>query len=431
MAVSLEALKSRRAPIRSSIVYLISMCFDVLLLGPIGGWTEQARADGVGLQADDWFTINKDYSSQRYVDLDQITPNNVGQLKEVCEVDLNEPSWFSSGILKIGRTLYVTTRRMTYAIDGETCELLWKYIIPDIVKRKNDGNSNNRGAAYLDGRLFRGTVDGRMIALDARTGELLWENPDADQDKAESFIAGPVAWDGKVFSGIATADFGARGRVMGFDAKTGKELWRFYTVPDDCGIPPVYNPPNYCGGAFWTSFSLDPATGELFAPASNPYPDFTGDVRPGDNLYTNALLSLNADGGSLEFGAGLNWYFQAVPHDIHDWDLGTAPTLYRNPDGKNIAAIGGKDGNVYLIDRATHKPIGLPTPGTTQENGDEPFPANPKFPGLPRQTPFGSAVGKAATNLPAPPTVHNSTHSMSAWSIGAFFSITSLTPTAA
>jgi glucose dehydrogenase len=123
MAVCLEALKSRRAPTRSSIICLISMCFAVLLLCPIGGWTEEARADGVGPQADDWVTINKDYSSQRYVDLDQITPNNVGRLKEVCEVDLNEPSWFSSGILKIGRTLYVTTRRMTYAIDGETCEL--------------------------------------------------------------------------------------------------------------------------------------------------------------------------------------------------------------------------------------------------------------------------------------------------------------------
>jgi alcohol dehydrogenase (cytochrome c) len=169
---------------------------------------------------------------------------------------------------------------------------------------------------------------------------------------------------------------------MGFDAKKGTELWRFYTVPELVPNPPP-NQPNYSGGAFWTGFSLDPATGEVFAPVSNPFPDYTGDVRPGDNLYTNALLSLNADGGSLEFGAGLNWYFQAVPHDIHDWDLGTAPTLYRNPDGKNIAAIGGKDGNVYLTDRATHMPIVPPTPGTTQENGDEPFPPNPKFPAVP------------------------------------------------
>lgn len=144
-------------------------------------------------RADDWITVNKDYSSQRYVGLDQITPNNVRGLKEVCEIDLNEPSWFSSGILKVGRTLYVTTRRMTYAIDGETCKLRWRYVIHDIVKATNFGNSNNRGAAYLDGTLFRGTADGRLIALDARTGKKLWENPDADQDKAESLIAAPVA----------------------------------------------------------------------------------------------------------------------------------------------------------------------------------------------------------------------------------------------
>jgi alcohol dehydrogenase (cytochrome c) len=330
---------------QNNIWQILLICF-VILAHPAGGKAEEAQTDRAPPQADDWFTINKDYSSQRYVDLDQITPKNVAQLKEV---------W-----------------------------LRWRHVInDDALNQGNFGSSNNRGAAYLDGRLIRGTADGRMIALRAKDGKLLWENLNADQGKQESFVAAPLAWDNKVFTGIATADAGARGRVMGFDAKKGTEQWRFYTVPDECGIPPVYNPPNYCGGAFWTGFSLDPATGELFAPASNPYPDFTGDVRPGDNLYTNALLSLNADGGSLEFGAGLNWYFQAVPHDIHDRDLGTAPTLYRNPDGKNIAAIGGKDGNVYLIDRATHKPIGPPTPGTTQKNGDKPFPANPKFPGFP------------------------------------------------
>jgi alcohol dehydrogenase (cytochrome c) len=369
------------------VISVFSLGF--LLLCPVGGRGQYVTASKLTLRADDWITINKDYSSRRYVDLDQITPQNVAGLKEVCEIDLNEPSWFSSGILKVGRTLYVTTRRMTYAIDGETCELRWHKVIHDIVKPNNPGNSNNRGAAYLDGRLFRGTADGRMIALDAETGKKLWENPDADQNQKESFIAGPVAWDGKVFTGIATADFGARGRVMGFDAKTGKELWRFYTVPELVPNPPPPLPgqpiqPDYSGGAFWTSFSLDPATGEVFAPVSNPFPDYTGDVRPGDNLYTNSLLSLNADGGSLEFGAGLNWYYQAVPHDIHDWDLGTAPALFTNSDGKNIAAIAGKDGNVYLIDRATHMPIVWPpTRGTTQENGSAPFPANPNTPPLP------------------------------------------------
>jgi len=284
---------SARLRMRGRIYRLASIfLLGLLLLCPMGGRSQGGAGSETPLRgADDWFTVNKDYSSQRYVDLDQITPQNVGGLKEVCEVDLNEASWFSSGILKIGRTLYVTTRRMTYAIDGETCELRWRYVIPDIIKPDNFGNGNNRGAAYLDGRLFRGTTDGRMLALDARTGKFLWEDKDAEQAANESFIAAPVAWDGKVFSGIATADAGVRGRVMGFDAKTGKELWRFYTVPAPMPVPP--NPPgtpNYAGGAFWTSFSLDPTTGEVFAPASNPFPDYTGDVRPGDNLYTNALF---------------------------------------------------------------------------------------------------------------------------------------------
>jgi alcohol dehydrogenase (cytochrome c) len=160
---------------------------------PICGAAQDKTATQVPPQTDDWITINKDYSSQRYVDLDQITPKNVNQLKEVCEIDLNEPSWFSSGILKVGRTLYVTTRRMTYAIDGETCDLRWRYVVHDIVKVGNFGTPNNRGVAYLNGALFRGTADGRLISLDAKTGQFLWENKDADQDKAESFITGPIA----------------------------------------------------------------------------------------------------------------------------------------------------------------------------------------------------------------------------------------------
>jgi alcohol dehydrogenase (cytochrome c) len=319
----------------------------------ISGRGQEPSAAQPAWRADDWITVNKDYSSQRYVDLDQITPNNVSQLNEVCEINLNEPSWFSSGILKIGRTLYVTTRRMTYAIDGATCKLRWRYVLnDDALKVGNLGNDNNRGVAYLDGALFRGTADGRLISLNAKTGQLLWQVQVGNQDKGESIIAAPVAWEGKVFVGIATADLGVRGRVMSFDAKTGAELWHFYTVPET-------GP--YSGGAFWTSFSLDPTTGEVFAPVSNPFPDWTGDVRPGPNLYTNALLSFNAATGAL------NWYYQAVPHDIHDWDLGTPAALYSTPDGKNIAAIAGKDGNVYAIDRASHVPLFV-TAATTQQN---------------------------------------------------------------
>ena len=143
---------------------------------------------------DNWTTVNKDYSSQRYVDLDQITPKNVQNLKEVCEVDLKEASTFSSGILKVGHTLYITTPRRTFAIDAGTCHVDWQKAAddrdPDFLDRLSKDKSalaaliphpaastNNRGLGYLNGKLYRGTIDGRVIALDAATGEPAWPHP--------------------------------------------------------------------------------------------------------------------------------------------------------------------------------------------------------------------------------------------------------------
>ncbi len=236
--------------------------------------------------ADEWITVNKDYSSQRYVDLDQITPQNVSGLKELCELQLNEPSWFSSGLLMVGRTLYVSTLRATYAIDAASCELRWR----NVIELGQTANISSRGPAYLDGTIFRGTADGRVLALDADTGKVIWDQQLADPKKGESFVAAPIAWNGKVFIGIAISDLGIRGNMIAIDAKTGRELWRFYTVPGSItsGVP------SWGGGGFWSSFSLDPATGEVFGPVANPAPDFDLPVRPGDNLYTNSVIALDA-----------------------------------------------------------------------------------------------------------------------------------------
>ena len=298
----------------------------------------------------EWITINKDYSSQRYVDLDQINTGNVSALKPVCEAHLNEPSWFSSGVLMVERTLYVSTLRATYAVDAATCEVRWR----DVIKLGPTANISNRGPAYLNGMIFRGTADGRVIALDAKSGKVMWDQQHADPKQNESFVAAPIAWDGKVFIGIAISDLGIRGRLMALDAKTGKELWRFYTVPE-----PGKGQPK--GGGFWTTFSLDPATGEVFGPAANPAPDFDTSVRPGDNIYTNSVIALNAATGKL------NWYYQHTPRDDHDWDLGSAPTLYRTRSGKDMVAVAGKDGWVIGFDRTTKVQM-FKTPGTTITN---------------------------------------------------------------
>jgi alcohol dehydrogenase (cytochrome c) len=163
----------------------------------------------------------------------------------------------------------------------------------------------------------------------AKTGKLLWDQQHADPKQNESFVAAPIAWDGRVFIGIAISDLGIRGRLIALDAKTGKELWRFYTVPEPGKGQPT-------GGGFWTTFSLDPGTGEVLGPAANPAPDFDVSVRPGPNVYTNSVIALNAATGHL------NWYYQHTPADDHDWDLGSAPTLYRTRRGRDMIAVAGR-----------------------------------------------------------------------------------------
>jgi alcohol dehydrogenase (cytochrome c) len=173
--------------------------FTVLVLLPAAAAPESAKTGSRISQ--EWITINKDYSSQRYVDSDQITPSNVGQVKEVCELQLNEPAWFNSGLLMVGRTIYVTTMRSTYALDATSCELRWRN---DLEFKGRVATIANRGPGYWDGMIYRGTADGRVIGLDATTGKLVWETQSADPTRSEAFVSAPIAWNGKVFIGIVT-----------------------------------------------------------------------------------------------------------------------------------------------------------------------------------------------------------------------------------
>jgi alcohol dehydrogenase (cytochrome c) len=304
----------------------------------------------------DWFTMNKDYSAQRYVDLDEINKDNVGNLKEICEVGLNQPVIFNSGLLMAEGTLYAATNYQTVAIDAATCAVRWRaFLEPKLLP----AGVGARGLGYADGKVFRGTTDGRVMASDAKTGQILWDVQAADPvKKHEEFVAAPIVWQGKVFIGIAFSDSGIAGRLIALDANSGKEQWRFETTLG-------FN----AGGGFWSSYSLDPATGEVFAGVANPFPDWDRNLAPDDaarTVYTNSLISVDAATGRL------NWHYQAVPRDEHDWDLATTPTLYRTRSGKDIAAIAGKDGYVYGVDRATHA-LAFKVPGTSLENNDVPL----------------------------------------------------------
>ena len=252
----------------------------------------------------DWPSYNRTLTSDRYVPFDQINKTNVSRLKPLCTYDLNVDTSFQTGPIVIGRTLYATTDKEIFAIDAETCQQKWR------VREEGPslGLRVNRGAAYLDGRLFRGTGEGNVLAYDAATGKKLWSTHIADPAKGESVPSAPIAWNGLVFIGTAGSDrYGVKGRMYALDAMTGKVVWETYTVPTDAKQPgnetmqakakaswDNANDVPITGGGTWTSYTLDAERGLLYIPVGNPGPDFTKDVRSGENLFTNCILILDA-----------------------------------------------------------------------------------------------------------------------------------------
>ena len=328
----------------------------------------------------DWPSYNRTLSSERYVPFDQIDKTNVAGLKQLCVYDLDIDTSFQTGPLVIGRTLYGTTEMDIFAIDAGTCQLKWRVHEPDIKGRL----PLNRGAAYLDGTLFRGTQDGRVFAYDAETGKKLWEQR-IGSGKEESIPAAPIAWDGMVFVGNAGGDrYEGRGRMYGLDAKTGKIVWETYMVPNS-GPPAANNERMQAiaratwgnakdvpisGGATWTSYTLDTKNGLLYIPGGNPAPDFLKDLRPGANLFTDSVVVLDAKTGVYRN------HFSLVPEDFHDWDVAGAPTLITTKGGKRVMAVTPKDGQLYAYDIDTNTRL-YATPITRRENVDVPLSAKP------------------------------------------------------
>jgi len=337
-----------------------------------------AAATAAPAASGNWPTYNGPLAGDRYSPLTQITPTNVAQLRQVCAFDAPEAVNFQSGIVAVDGVLYFTLFNHTYAIDGATCQRKWKQTRPE----PDTFLMVNRGVAYSDGRLFRGTGDAHVVALAAADGKLLWDVSIGDPKKGESVPMAPIAWNGLVFVGNAGGDnFGVIGRVYALDAASGRVVWQFDTVPDSGPARATWekaspqNPPS--GGATWTSYALDEASGILYVPAGNPAPDFAHDLRPGENLYTNALLALDAKTGRLLS------YVQPLKNDFHDWDLAAPPALITTRSGQPLVAAGSKDGHVYSIDRAmvSTQASGAPSQMavrakaavTTIENADTPF----------------------------------------------------------
>jgi alcohol dehydrogenase (cytochrome c) len=328
----------------------------------------------------DWPMYNRTLAGDRYSPLAQITTANVGQLTLRCTFTLPELVSFQTGPLVVDGTMYFTTFEGSYAIDAANCKEKWS---------RHDksagppGLAVNRGFAYLNGRLYRGTADAHVVALDAANGQVLWERTLPVTGPGISIAMAPIAANGRVYIGNAGGDTAdVTGHVYALDARDGHLIWRFDVVPERGYARTTWTNPRLpiSGGAFWTSFTLDEAKGVLYVPAGNPAPDFDSLDRTGEDLYADSVIALDAASGRLLA------YNQLVKHDSHDWDVDSAPTLVTTRAGRRIIASANKDGLLSILDRSKIDPSAVAsdaevpiipllsqTPTTTRENVDVPL----------------------------------------------------------
>ncbi|HEV3091742.1 MAG TPA: PQQ-binding-like beta-propeller repeat protein [Candidatus Cybelea sp.] len=320
---------------------------------PSSDLVSQAQLDTADGDADNWLTYGKGYRGQRYSTLSEISTTTAPHLHPVCSVRLAPEGSFEASPVVYGGTIYVTTTTGTFAIDGRTCAKRWSYQYHAV---DIEAGANNKGLAIAGGRAIRGTADGHLIALDLRTGALLWNRKIMDSSTGASAMAAPLIWHGLVFMGAAGGDVGVNGEVSAYRVTDGIKVWSFSTLK---------TPTAHGGGGVWTYLTLDPQSGTLYVPVGNPGPDFDSGLRPGANLFTTGIVALDATSGTLR------WWYQTQPNDDHDWDA-TGSTEFQTGGGTPMLAATAKDGLLHLLDLADGK-LRTKTATTTIANASAPM----------------------------------------------------------
>jgi alcohol dehydrogenase (cytochrome c) len=332
---------------RPALVVFASIAL-VLGCGPTKGATV-AGAPASNVPVGDWPSYNRTLAGDRFSPLTEIDRSNVAAMKEICTYTLPEVAALQAGPVVVAGAMYFSTDTMTYAIDAATCAEKWKR--SRHVATPGGGPAVNRGVAYTDGRVFRGTSDTHVLAFDAVDGHTVW---DVQLDVAGPGVQlpmAPIAWKGLVFIGNAGGDrSGVIGHVYALDAATGQVKWKFDVVPASGparetwgrGAAAAYP---LSGGAFWTSFTLDETAGVLYVSSGNPAPDFDSAMRDGENLYANSLIALDATSGRMLA------FNQLVKHDFHDWDVDSPSPAVTTRSGRAVVASANKDGLFSLVDR--------------------------------------------------------------------------------
>ena len=296
-----------------------------------------------------WLTYSGSYGSERYSPLKQIHTGNIQTLVPAWIFHVPNEERLECVPIVVNGVMYVTQAIGTvFALDAQSGRLIWSYHYPFAKP-----NGANRGVAVYGNRVYFTTPDAYLVALEARTGNFLWRSKIAEAKEGYSAPAAPLALNGKIITGVAPGDYGMIGLLVAFDATTGKELWRWSAVPKP-GEPGhetwAGDSWKTGGGDTWLTGSYDPELNLIYWGIGNPAPDFNGDVRLGDNLYTDCMVALDADTGKLK------WYFQFTPHDTSDWDAVEIPVLVDHPFAgrmRKLLVQADRNGFYYVLDRTT------------------------------------------------------------------------------
>jgi len=331
---------------------------SVALAAQNGGVTSQDLLIGLK-DPTRWLTYSGDYNGHRHSPLTQITPANVSQLTAQWTFQTGALGSFQTTPLVLDGVLYVTGfNNNAWAIDARSGRPFWRYRRPVPDDLRTCCGAVNRGFGVLGDRLFMTTIDAHLLALDMKTGAVLWDNELENYKVGYSATIAPLVVKDKVIIGIAGAEFGTRGWIDAYEPQSGKRIWRFYTVPAP-GEPggdtwPPGDAYTRGGGSVWVTGTYDPEQNLVFFGTGNPGPDYYSQNRKGDNLYTASLVALDVDTGKLR------WHYQFTPHDVHDWDATQVPVLADLPiDGKprKVVLFANRNGFFYVLDRITGKVI--------------------------------------------------------------------------
>jgi PQQ-dependent dehydrogenase (methanol/ethanol family) len=333
----------------------------------------QEQLNGAAGDESNFLHTNGNYDQTRYYPGKQINTSNVGKLRPAWIFQTEVKESLETTPIVVGGVMYVTTSfNHVYAIDAKTGQEFWHYKHKMGPVTTYCCGPNNRGVAVYKDKVYMGTLDSKLVALDAKTGSLVWQTDIAEPELGYSETMAPTAVDGKILIGTNGGEYGIRGFVRAYDAETGKLVWNFDTIPENsvgvwatkdatgkdmhrdieaekAALKKLGDPYKTLGGGVWQNPAVDLKTKRIYFVVGNPSPDLDGSIRPGDNLYTDSLVSVDLETGKYVC------HFQYVSHDVWDLDAVSPPILVdvKDKDGNTVPGVihGGKTGNVYVHKR--------------------------------------------------------------------------------